>query len=1210
MSTEIKNTLFRFITMRAPELLNEKNTEKKFVTYPKQNYDKIFKGVESNLVYQSGFYIDAINTATSNETKKQILLRITKEFEIQSLKSKEEIVENGYVTQSFFDFAIWLTSNRATLKANEVNDYLNEINSAKDSLIKKIDNEIYLWDNLFYQIITFKSSYLRDAIISLLVANFFIKNNILVEQTNEGFRKLAKARVIIPKLIFEKEIESVNVDISKTKKSKDKENSFQFINTKSLDNEMKLILNQQKLELYSKIIDELTNEQKKYNKLNQKAYDEAYMIYENKIKKLYANAKTTDKTIIDPITNEISIIKEYVEFKIPSFEFKKKAELNRRLLSNNVSKETLIVIKSLSTTNYYDSFEEVISYIKQEVNSLTQELLENALINQTLINNNGIIIPVAKVTNDTLNAFTIGGNGYPSPTMSIEILFNDSIDNADVISAEYNIILNGNNPIIKTSFADSIVNGRLAVTLVPETLTMSGMQFVTLNGLLNLSNGNKINFAGTAQIFRSGSWFGQHKFDLRGNGTFKIEIPNIDTDSGNILDYIPSGFGIKRLGIADYRKVEQEICCYVPGEVSHIENIMASEYKERSTRMLRRSENTTTSSQEKETEKLTDTTSADRFEMNQEVASVLSENTSIGANVSVNQSWGTGGINAGADFANNTSSEESNSQALTHAKDITERVLERVVLKVKEERVSKVIEEFEENNKHGYDNRNNKDHVSGVYRWVDKVYRNQVVNYGKRLMYEFMIPEPASFHNAAINESKKNSNIEVLVKPIDPRVGDNIIVLKSHKDITEYNYSHWAGIYNAEVLPMPDNIIYVGKSIAIEKASPGSESVSKNEMIKIDEKYVTTEAKAIFSGHEDTDWTQVHGITIIFGDKTVQTNVRIRGIYDGYPPFQSVSGYKNEFPVSVWYYNFHTGSVNVTVKCELTPQSKQQWQIDTFNTIVKAYETKLSEYNAKVAQAKAMQSEKVRTNPMFYRQIENLVLRKNCIEYLASHETLGAKSMLSVLQDIQNIQVSYNDPQLEIYANKVKFFEQAFEWNLMSYNFYPFYWANKTNWASLYNINETDDAIFRAFLQSGMARVIVTVRPGFEEAVNWYMATGQVWNGGQVPTMDDPLYISIVEELRETTGMVEETWETRVPTSLTIIQAGSVGLQVESGLPCDEDCKDYKLFDSDGNLVVDSDGNPKSNNPFVKSNVTLQGIGQEPIKAIPVEPTPVTPRTK
>ena len=45
MSTEIKNTLFRFITMRVPELLNEKSTDKNFVTYPKQNYDKILNGV-------------------------------------------------------------------------------------------------------------------------------------------------------------------------------------------------------------------------------------------------------------------------------------------------------------------------------------------------------------------------------------------------------------------------------------------------------------------------------------------------------------------------------------------------------------------------------------------------------------------------------------------------------------------------------------------------------------------------------------------------------------------------------------------------------------------------------------------------------------------------------------------------------------------------------------------------------------------------------------------------------------------------------------------------------------------------------------------------------------------------------------------------------------------------------------------------------------
>lgn len=40
--------------------------------------------------------------------------------------------------------------------------------------------------------------------------------------------------------------------------------------------------------------------------------------------------------------------------------------------------------------------------------------------------------------------------------------------------------------------------------------------------------------------------------------------------------------------------------------------------------------------------------------------------------------------------------------------------------------------------------------------------------------------------------------------------------------------------------------------------------------------------------------------------------------------------------------------------------------------------------------------------------------------------------------------------------------------------------------------------------------------------------------------MSDELFMSIVDELREQTGEVEETWESRVPTSLTVIQAGNI----------------------------------------------------------------------
>ena len=85
------------------------------------------------------------------------------------------------------------------------------------------------------------------------------------------------------------------------------------------------------------------------------------------------------------------------------------------------------------------------------------------------------------------------------------------------------------------------------------------------------------------------------------------------------------------------------------------------------------------------------------------------------------------------------------------------------------------------------------------------------------------------------------------------------------------------------------------------------------------------------------------------------------------------------------------------------------------------------------------------------------------------------------------------------------------------------------------------------------------------------------------------MFVSIVKELQEPEGTVEETWKSRVPTSLTIIQAGALGLEVVQALPCDDDCKDYRQFDSDGNVVNGPDGKPINTNPFKKTNATLTG---------------------
>ena len=192
-----------------------------------------------------------------------------------------------------------------------------------------------------------------------------------------------------------------------------------------------------------------------------------------------------------------------------------------------------------------------------------------------------------------------------------------------------------------------------------------------------------------------------------------------------------------------------------------------------------------------------------------------------------------------------------------------------------------------------------------------------------------------------------------------------------------------------------------------------------------------------------------------------------------------------------------------------------------------------------------------------------MILKKNCISYLvdktSATNTYG-KRMHNGNSSFTSYEVNPSQA-FNNYASFVKFMEQAFEWEIMSYNFYPFYWASKNVWKDKYQFDETSDPTFRSFIQSGMARVMVTVRPGFEEAVQNFMSTGTIWNGGQVPVIGDKMFMSIVDELRQPAGELQgKAWLTRVPTSLTILQAGSAGLVVEKALPCE--CANISDFEN------------------------------------------------
>jgi hypothetical protein len=108
------------------------------------------------------------------------------------------------------------------------------------------------------------------------------------------------------------------------------------------------------------------------------------------------------------------------------------------------------------------------------------------------------------------------------------------------------------------------------------------------------------------------------------------------------------------------------------------------------------------------------------------------------------------------------------------------------------------------------------------------------------------------------------------------------------------------------------------------------------------------------------------------------------------------------------------------------------------------------------------------------------------------------------------------------------------------YFFYPYYWGNKDTWYESV-LMDNDDPLFEEFLKAGSARVVVPVRESFQADLQYFLMTGQIWGGSEVPDVSDERYLSIVDEIKESTNAPNKNevpdpnstpWENRLPTSL------------------------------------------------------------------------------
>lgn len=608
---------------------------------------------------------------------------------------------------------------------------------------------------------------------------------------------------------------------------------------------------------------------------------------------------------------------------------------------------------------------------------------------------------------------------------------------------------------------------------------------------------------------------------------------------------------IRPLGIADLRRVEHKLCCYVPGEVAHIENIMQGEYKERSVRRLRRTEETFSLTTETETTDDRETTTTDRFELEKETSKTIEQDSAQNYGMEISGGFGPVKTSFSAELTSSESSVNSDEKAVKYAREITERSLQRIVERIRAERTRKVIEEFEENTQHGLDNRLGDKHVTGLYRWVDKLYEAKVVNYGKRLMFEFFVPEPGAFHLWNMSHPDTPQSV-TLREPADPRTDDvvrflgwKLDPLRTAARLNRTNYILWASTYGASVNPPPPEFIEMSRTYGRDNIGVEEPFADHFNDFEIPEGYETVwvdSVSTLHRGHSPFD----HWISLtVLGTANYQ-NRHLQRSWRHHPRQRQ----EGAIPMSiVGRTKFY--SVTLLAKCKLKEELYRKWQLETYDAILAAYFERRAEYESELEAIRANDLNRIPgSNPVRNREIERIELKKHCIQWLHYNQEFhhSGVSMQNYFQVCKPPVIATGFWTIDA-GRRVKFFEQAFDWELMTYRFFPYFWGAKCRWKKLYQLQDADP-LFLNFLQSGMARVLVPVAPGMESYVLDYLATGEIHNGSNKLQIDNDLGNAILSDLRTTSPQVEGTWELRVPTTLTVLQCDS-GCIAGDGLPCD-----------------------------------------------------------
>ncbi|SOE87009.1 hypothetical protein SAMN05446935_7555 [Burkholderia sp. YR290] len=420
------------------------------------------------------------------------------------------------------------------------------------------------------------------------------------------------------------------------------------------------------------------------------------------------------------------------------------------------------------------------------------------------------------------------------------------------------------------------------------------------------------------------------------------------------------------------------------------------------------------------------------------------------------------------------------------------------------------------------------DYFRRVRKWLSEHYR-----YGVRLTYDVVLPDPAS----------KIRDRQVELEQIALALAAEFHLALTPSDISVVNWEWLADQYGVQLPPPPDQNRRVESSLAVDY-SPNEEVTihgAVHTRQKIDQLTLALPTDYVFANLYAV-------VNVSTWHVTFQKQwVTVLGSGGGGSFVPDASGYINNWlsfdvtqlpqvggvSAAFWSQYVSSGTLKLIGVLSPTENAMEAWRSRCWSIIRDSSYANYAQHRSYLRDRQsALLKEIAADDAVMLRRREKEQIMRAVLEWLFPGFD-DAASVLTSLPSPGSLDADTWQQVME-YGEYIKFVQTAIDWDNVMVFLYPYFWDTPAHAAQKLYLDHPDP-IHREFLRAGAARVIVAIKPGFEEDVVSLLDQGQL---GNLP--DESRFAKVIQDVQEANAAYMATAAPGDPSTSEVKEPGEL----------------------------------------------------------------------